>query len=130
MQRDLDSLNLSTRTSNRLKSFGIDSVASLLDLYYSDSNFIKHIRQLGAKGYEEITSAITKLQQNSFNTNDISGLEQQKQTLENKSKNIDAEIRALEDAIKKLNAEKAKCETQIRTTNAVLKAKQNESKTK
>jgi predicted nucleic acid-binding Zn-ribbon protein len=130
MKHDLDSLNLSARTSNRLKSFGIDSVASLLDLYYSDSNFIKHIRQLGAKGYEEITSAITKLQQNSFNTNDISGLEQQKQILENKSKNIDAEIRALEDAIKKLNTEKSKCETQIKSTTAILKAIQNESKTK
>ena len=130
MQRDLDSLNLSTRTSNRLKSFGIDSVASLLDLYYSDSNFIKHIRQLGAKGYEEITDAIAKLQQNSFNTNDIPALEKQHKTLIKKSKTIDTEIQKLEKAIKKLNAEKAKCETQIRTTNAVLKAKQNESKTK
>lgn len=130
MQRDLDSLNLSTRTSNRLKSFGIDSVASLLDLYYSDSNFIKHIRQLGAKGYEEITDAIAKLQKNNFSARDIPALEKQHKTLIKKSKTIDTEIQKLEKAIKKLNAEKAKCETQIRTTNAVLKAKQNESKTK
>lgn len=88
----LEKLNLTTRTYNALRRYGILYINDLLDLYKTDKEKIKRIRNIGEESFKEIESALQSyLDQEGVKLNDISLTDAEQQLYDDLTKLINDE---------------------------------------